>query len=123
MTTDIDITVKIYYIPSKSRPNEEHFVYAYTINITNNSDLAARLTGRQWVIQDERDKRQEVRDIGVEGEHPHLAPGKSYTYTSGVVLETETGIVEGSYQMRTDEGLQFEVPIPAFALVPAHAIH
>lgn len=122
-TTDIDIRVKAIYVPAQSRPKDHRFVYAYTITIANHGDVAAQLVSRHWIIQDARDKRQEVKGAGVVGEQPHLEPGRSYTYTSGVVLETETGIMEGSYQMRTDDGEHFEVPIPAFALVPPHAIH
>lgn len=123
MTTAIDVSVKTQYVAAQSRPGAGRYVYAYTITIANHSDRAAQLIGRHWIIQDGHDKRQEVKGVGVVGEQPHLPPGQSYTYTSGVVLETETGIMEGSYQMRTDEGAQFQVSIPAFALVPPHAIH
>jgi ApaG protein len=64
-----------------------------------------------------------VQGIGVVGEQPHIKPGDSYTYTSGVILETETGIMQGSYQMRAEDGSLFDADIPAFALVPPHAIH
>lgn len=120
---DIDVSVKATYVAAQSRPKDHRFVYAYTITIANHGEVAAQLISRHWIIQDALDKRQEVKGIGVVGEQPHLDPGRSYTYTSGVVLETETGIMEGSYQMRTDAGEQFNVVIPAFALVPPHAIH
>ncbi|MDQ2077594.1 Co2+/Mg2+ efflux protein ApaG [Marinimicrobium sp. ABcell2] len=123
MTSAIEITVKTHYVAAQSRPADRRYVYAYTITIANRGDLAAQLIARHWIIQDDQNKRQEVKGVGVVGEQPHLAPGASYTYTSGVVLETESGLMEGSYQMRTDEGAQFQVPIPAFALVPPHAIH
>ncbi len=123
VATEIDVRVKATYVAAQSRPKDQRFVYAYTITIANHGDVAAQLISRHWIIQDARDKRQEVKGAGVVGEQPHLQPGKSYTYTSGVVLETETGIMQGSYQMRTDEGEYFEVAIPAFALVPPHAIH
>ncbi len=120
---EIDVRVKATYVAAQSRPKDYRFVYAYTITIANLSDVPAQLISRHWIIEDARDKRQEVKGIGVVGEQPHLNPGRSYTYTSGVVLETETGIMEGSYQMRTDAGEHFEVQIPAFALAPPHAIH
>lgn len=123
MAEHIQVIVKPQYIPQQSKPEAGRFVYAYTITIANEGDVAAQLIGRHWVISDEREKTQEVRGIGVVGEQPYLAPGKSYTYTSGVILETETGIMEGSYQMKTDSGQLFDVDIPAFALVPPHAIH
>ena len=123
MASAIEISVKTRYIAAQSRPADRRYVYAYTITIANHGDLTAQLIGRHWVIRDERNKRQEVKGVGVVGEQPRLAPGKSYTYTSGVVLEAETGLMEGSYDMRTDDGATFQVPIPAFALVPPHALH
>lgn len=123
MTQDILVTVKPNYIAQQSRPAEGRYVYAYTITIANQSDVAAQLIGRHWIIRDQEEKKQEIRGIGVVGEQPYLGPGKSYTYTSGVILETQTGIMQGSYQMKSDDGKLFDVEIPAFALVPPHAIH
>jgi len=123
IATAIEVSVKPRYIVAQSRPAQQRYVYAYTVTIANNGDVTAQLMGRHWVIRDERNKRQEVKGVGVVGEQPRLAPGKSYTYTSGVVLEAETGLMEGSYDMRTDDGEVFQVPIPAFALVPPHALH
>lgn len=101
----------------------QRYVYSYTITIANQGDEPAQLISRHWHIRDARDKLQEVQGVGVVGEQPHLAPGESFTYTSGVVLETETGIMQGTYQMRADSGAMFDAEIPAFALVPPHAIH
>lgn len=123
MTMPIDITIRTSYIAAQSRPEIKRFVYSYTITITNHSDSNAQLISRHWRIKDANENLQEVRGLGVVGEQPHLAAGKSYTYTSGVILETETGMMEGSYQMRRDDGSTFDAPIPMFALVPPHAIH
>lgn len=123
MTHDIRVSVKPAYIAQQSQPAEHRFVYAYTITIENEGDSAAQLIGRHWVIRDEAEKKQEIRGIGVVGEQPYLPPGQQFTYTSGVILDTQTGIMEGSYQMKADDGKLFDVTIPAFALVPPHAIH
>lgn len=123
MNTPIDVSVKTTYVAAQSRPEQRRFVYAYTITITNHSDENAQLISRHWRIKDAQDNLQEVQGVGVVGEQPELGPGASYTYTSGVIIETETGIMEGSYQMRTDTGQLFDAPIPAFALVPPHAVH
>jgi ApaG protein len=119
----INIHVATIYIANQSRPHQRRFVYAYTITISNEGEEAAQLVSRHWRIVDADDKLQEVQGVGVVGEQPVIEPGNSYTYTSGAVLETETGIMEGAYQMRTAGGEMFEVPIPAFALVPPHAMH
>ncbi|TQV71790.1 Co2+/Mg2+ efflux protein ApaG [Exilibacterium tricleocarpae] len=119
----IEISVETNYIDQQSQPDAGRFVYAYTITIRNCCDTPAQLISRHWVITDANNARHEVRGLGVVGEQPRLQPGEAFTYTSGVVIETETGTMEGSYQMRTDEDLLFDTPIPAFALVPPHAVH
>ena len=119
----IRVSVKTNYIAAQSQPAEQRYVYAYTITIANQGEEPAQLISRHWHITDANEKVQEVRGLGVVGEQPVIAPGASYTYTSGVILETETGIMQGSYQMRSDSGQEFDAPIPAFALVPPHAMH
>jgi len=119
----IDIHIETQFIDSQSQPEDRRFVFAYTITITNDSDIPAQLVSRHWIITDANNAKQEVQGLGVVGEQPRLEPGEDYTYTSGVILETEIGTMEGSYQMRTDEGEIFDAPIPLFALVPPHAIH
>jgi ApaG protein len=120
---DIQILVLTQYIETQSIPLEHRYVYSYTITIANKSDAPAQLISRHWRITDANERLQEVQGLGVVGEQPYLNPGESYTYTSGVILETETGIMEGIYHMRTDEGAMFDAPIPTFALVPPHAVH
>lgn len=119
----IRIDIKTRYLPEQSQPQQKKFVFAYTITITNEGDETAQLISRHWKITDADGEIQEVAGVGVVGEQPVLAPGEEYTYTSGSVLETETGTMEGSYQMRADSGDLFDVPIPAFALVPPHRLH
>lgn len=119
----IDIHIETQFIDEQSQPDNQRFVFAYTITITNDSDIPAQLVSRHWIITDANDTKQEVQGLGVVGEQPRLEPGEDYTYTSGVILETEIGTMEGSYQMRTDDGEIFDAPIPVFALVPPHAVH
>lgn len=119
----IQVSVKTQYIAAQSAPLEQRYVYAYTITIANRGTAAAQLISRHWRITDANEKLQEVQGLGVVGEQPHLKPGDSYTYTSGVILETETGIMEGTYQMRAEDGAMFDAAIPTFALVPPHAMH
>ena len=118
----IEVSVKTHYIADQSDPTDHRFVYAYTITIRNQSDIPTKLISRHWLITNGNNAVQEVRG-DVVGEQPHLGPGDEYTYTSGVVLETEYGTMEGSYQMVTDDGDTFDAKVPTFALVPPHAIH
>src|SRR5690606_39251534 len=120
---EIEVTVKVAYRPGPSRPEDHHFVFSYTITIANLGEEPARLVARYWRITDANLDLQEVTGVGVVGEQPRLLPGEDFTYTSGVVLATETGTMEGSYQMQRDDGEIFEAPIPMFALLPPHVIH
>ena len=121
--SSISIQVKTNYIKEQSKPDAERFVFSYTVTLSNQGENAAKLLSRHWIITDAVDAIQEVQGIGVVGEQPRLEPGEEYTYTSGVVLETETGTMKGSYQMQCDSGEQFDAEIPTFALVPPHAVH
>jgi ApaG protein len=120
---DVSVNVVVRYVQAQSVPSKKRFVFAYTITISNDSDETIQLISRHWRITDAHDQLQEVRGMGVVGEQPTLAPGVSYTYTSGVVIETMTGVMEGSYQMKREDGTSFSCPIPMFALVTPQALH
>ena len=119
----IIIQVKATYLPEQSRPNDSKYVFAYTIRIENSGTEPAQLISRYWNILDANDRVQEVQGVGVVGEQPRLEPGNDYTYTSGAILETDTGTMTGNYTMRTDKGDLFDVSIPMFALVKPQALH
>jgi ApaG protein len=112
----IRIEVETSYLDEQSDPRERRYVFSYTITIRNEGTVPARLMTRHWVITDANGKVQEVRGDGVVGEQPHLKPGQGFRYSSGAVLETPVGAMQGSYQMVTDEGLKFDAPIAAFRL-------
>lgn len=120
---DIHIDVKTQYLADQSQPDQHKYVFSYTITICNNSDERAQLVSRRWKIVDANDDTQEVAGIGVVGEQPMIEAGEQYTYTSGSVLDTATGTMEGSYQMRDDNGEEFDVIIPTFALVHPQRLH
>lgn len=121
--TRIEVTVKTHYIDGQSSPEDNRYVFAYTVTITNRGPQPARLVSRHWIITDANNDVREVRGLGVVGEHPHLAPDESFTYTSGAVLETPVGHMQGSYQMVTDGGDPFDADIPAFNLSIPGALH
>ena len=119
----IDVKVRTAYIDKQSEPDENRFVFAYTITITNDGEVPAKLLNRHWVITDANERVQEVRGAGVVGEQPHLSPGMSFEYTSGAVLETPYGTMRGSYQMVGDDGLPFDAEIPEFLLTIPRQLH
>ncbi|MBD3654847.1 Co2+/Mg2+ efflux protein ApaG [Kangiella sp.] len=117
------INVQTQYIEEQSEPENERYVFAYTIKITNTGSHGATLSARHWVITDANGEVTEVKGQGVVGEQPYIAPGKSYEYSSGAVLNTPIGTMQGSYQMETDSGTQFDAPIPVFSLAAPGALH
>ncbi|MEE4186208.1 MAG: Co2+/Mg2+ efflux protein ApaG [Gammaproteobacteria bacterium] len=104
------------YLAEQSQPDDRRFVFAYTINIYNAGDATAQLLTRHWLITDADGRVQEVHGDGVIGEQPHIKPGETHTYSSGAVLETPVGTMEGRYGMVSADGVQFDTPIPVFSL-------
>jgi ApaG protein len=112
----INILVETYPVEAESNPDINRFVFAYTITIENKGVIAAKLLSRHWIITDANSRVQEVRGKGVIGEQPHLEPEKSFKYTSGTMIETPVGSMQGSFQMETDNGDLFDVEIAPFSL-------
>ncbi len=122
ITRDIRISVEPLFVAEQSDPDENHYVWHYTIHISNESDQAVQLLSRVWRITDGIGRTQEVRGKGVVGETPLIESGESFSYTSGCPLETPSGIMVGSYGMKGEDGEDFEVSIPAFSLDSPHAV-
>ena len=123
ITRDIRVTVRPEYLEEQSKPDENYFVWAYTIVIENLGNETVTLKTRYWKITDSTGRSQEVRGAGVVGEQPTLRPGESFQYTSGAPLTTASGFMAGAYQMETDRGEAFNVDIPAFSLDGPSAPH
>jgi len=121
--THIEVSVEARYLEEQSSPANERFVFSYTVTINNTGNVAAKLLTRHWIINDANGNVQEVHGEGVVGEQPYLRPGDSFEYTSGTVMGTPVGSMEGSYQWVTDGGLAFDAEIPAFTLSLPHALH
>jgi ApaG protein len=112
----IRVEVSTSYLDEQSSPSEQRYVFSYTITIRNEGQRAAQLLTRHWIITDANGRVKEVRGEGVVGEQPHLEPGQGFRYSSGAVLETPVGTMEGSYQMVDAEGQHFDAPIAPFRL-------
>jgi ApaG protein len=119
----IAVEVETAYIEEQSDPRDKRFVFSYTITIRNEGRVPARLLTRHWIITDANGKVQEVRGDGVVGEQPYLKPGQGFRYSSGAVIETPVGAMQGSYQMVGDDGLQFDAPIAPFRLAIPGVLH
>lgn len=120
---NIRVEVETNYLEEQSDPKERRFVFSYTITIRNEGRVPAKLLTRHWVITDANGKVQEVRGDGVVGEQPHLKPGQGFRYSSGAVIETPVGAMQGSYQMIGDDGERFDASIPPFRLAMPGVLH
>ena len=119
-TREIRVTVQPTYLDEQSSPTDNHFVWAYHVQIENLGKEIVQLRARYWRITDSMGRIQEVRGAGVVGEQPVLNPGDSFEYTSGTPLGTPSGIMVGSYEMETRGGERFDVDVPAFSLDSPH---
>ncbi|MFM7294747.1 MAG: Co2+/Mg2+ efflux protein ApaG [Burkholderiales bacterium] len=120
---DIKVSANAFYLPEQSDEENDQFVFAYTIKITNNGAVTAKLVSRHWIITDSDGKVQEVRGVGVVGAQPELKPGESFEYTSGSSLETNVGTMRGAYQMLAEDGTRFDAIVPEFTLSVPRVLH
>lgn len=119
----IEIKAVPSYLAVESSPEENRYVFAYTITIRNAGEVPARLQSRHWVITDANGKVLEVRGEGVVGIQPRLEPGESFRYTSAAAIETPVGVMLGDYRMLTDDGVAFNADIPPFMLAAPRVLH
>jgi ApaG protein len=119
----VAVTAHSTYLPDQSDEDEDRYVFAYTIRITNNGEVPAQLVSRHWIITDADNQVQEVRGMGVVGEQPVLKPGDTFEYSSGSSIPTAVGTMRGSYQLVAEDGTRFEASIPEFTLSVPRVLH
>ncbi len=123
LASSININVESQYMDEQSSPANDRYAFAYTITISNKGNEPVQLLTRHWLITDGNNNVQEVRGEGVVGEQPIINPGSSYRYSSGALLDTAVGTMEGSYHMQSQSGQQFDAPIAPFPLIRPGAVH
>lgn len=119
----IKVSVETMYVEHQSQPENDKYVFAYTVTIKNHSLCNAKLESRYWLITDANGKETEVEGEGVVGERPTISPGESFSYTSGAVLDTPVGTMQGHYVMRNEFGTEFQAPINVFRLSRPNILH
>lgn len=119
----IEVTVKTEYLAYQSSPEKEQYAFAYHITLSNVGQIGAQLISRHWIIIDGNGVRREVKGMGVVGEQPLISPGESYQYSSGAILDTMVGTMQGSYHMQGENGQGFEVDIPVFILALPNVVN
>ena len=119
----LHVEIEPRYLDHESDPDQQQFVFSYTIHIHNAGDSSVRLLKRHWIITDSEGDVREVKGVGVVGQQPLIESNSTYSYTSGAVLNTELGFMEGNYTMRTHAGDEFDLAIPRFRLIPPFLLH
>ena len=122
VTRAVRVSVVSEYAPARSRPQANEWFFLYTITIKNEGDESVQLMSRHWIITNGAGEVEEVRGPGVIGQQPVIAPGESFTYTSGCPLTTQFGTMEGTYHMTTSSGELFDVKIATFTLSEPYSV-
>ncbi len=113
---ELTVDVRTEYLDEQSDPARDRYVFAYHITLSNTGQIGLMLLSRHWIISDGNGDTRVVRGEGVVGKQPRLQPGESFKYSSGAMLETPVGAMEGSYSLLADDGEHFDSTIPAFTL-------
>jgi len=123
VTRGISIAVESMYVPDRSSPRDDEFYFTYHVTIANEGTETAQLVSREWVITDAEGEVERVKGPGVVGKQPVLAPGTTFEYSSFCPLRTSVGSMQGSYQMVTGDGEQFDAVIAPFTLAMPNALN
>lgn len=119
----LDVQVETHYLEEQSKPDDSHFLFSYTITITNTGNVAVQLISRHWIITDAENHVEEVKGLGVVGHQPLLKPKEGFEYSSGSSLNTSHGTMKGIYFCVAEDGHRFEVEIPEFVLTLPRTLH
>ncbi len=120
---NFSVRVETAYLSDQSSSEDQQYAFTYTVTITNTGIVAAQLISRHWVITDADNSVSEVKGLGVVGAQPVLQPNESFEYTSGTMLNTESGTMHGTYQLVAVDGTQFEATIEPFLLTVPRVLH
>jgi ApaG protein len=121
--TDFQVAVDCRYVEAESKPDQDRYVFAYTITIRNHGEAAGQLLNRHWRVTDGQGDVQEVEGPGVVGQQPRIPPGDSFRYTSAALISTPVGAMHGHYEFQRDDGQRFLVEIPPFSLCIPAMVH
>lgn len=119
----IQLQVETSFLAAQSEQSKQQYVFAYTITLTNQSKDSVQLLSRHWTITNADGEITTVQGDGVVGQQPVIAPGDSFRYTSGTVLSTPVGVMQGTYSMMSKAGNLFSLQIPQFRLAIPNILH
>lgn len=98
----------------QSNPLQYHYLFRYTILITNVGDVSAKLISRKWFIKDNKGEIRLVEGPGVVGQTPSFKPGDAFEYSSFCPLPTMKGEMWGHFNMVDHTGKNFKIDTPVF---------
>ena len=117
VTRGIKISVETTFEGTFYKNYKMHFAFGYQISIENQGKDAVQLMARHWQIHDALNHPETVDGEGVVGKKPVLKPGEKHTYTSGCLLTSPFGAMQGYYHMvNFTTTRKFRVKIPVFKL-------
>ena len=120
----IKISVEYTFEGSFYKNYKIQYAFGYKITIENQSKDSVQLNARHWEIYDALNNVEIVSGEGVIGKKPVLKPGESHTYSSGCLLTSPFGAMQGHYEMVNFTTAQnFKVTIPTFKLSAPFAVN
>ena len=122
-TRGIRVEIQSHYLSDRSSPHDSQYLFAYRVRISNLGPETAQLVSREWLITNADGEVERVKGPGVVGEQPILPPGGSFEYSSFCPLKTAVGAMQGTYQMVTADGEQFDAVIAPFTLAVPNALN
>lgn len=124
VTSGIKISVETNFEGTFYKNYKIHFAFGYRVTIENQSKDSVQLTSRFWKIKDALNNTEIVEGEGVVGKKPVLRPGESHTYSSGCLLSSPFGSMNGYFNMvNFTSTKKFKVIIPSFKLSAPFAIN
>ncbi|AEE18723.1 ApaG protein [Dokdonia sp. Hel_I_63] len=124
VTRGIKISVETTFEGTFYKNHKMRYAFGYKITIANQSKDSVQLMARHWRITDALSAPETVAGEGVIGKKPVLKPGESHTYSSGCLLNSAFGAMQGFYQMvNFTTTRNFRVKIPVFKLSAPFALN
>ena len=124
ITQGIKISVLTSFEGTYFKNSKLHYAFAYEITIENHSKDAVQLITRHWEISDSLNEVEIVEGEGVIGKKPVLKPGESHTYSSGCLLSSPFGAMQGYFNMiNYTTTRNFRVIVPTFRLSAPFALN
>ena len=108
---------QVIYTPELPTPPDRPHSFVYYISIHNDTDLSVTIQGRKWVVTNSRGAITAIEGEGVVGETPTIEPGEKFTYNSRHLIDTSSGVAEGSYRGVDAQGRNVLARIPRFEMI------